>query len=358
MVVNLCITLKHFSSLHSEPEVLEELEYTMEELKYQIMSELQMHPEGSFGKLWTTINNAKYIPNQEPLEEFDIDELFSNNTDIDEWISNDTEKNFIPRTINIFPDIQIIEAEDNKYDIDNEEEESNRVPPYLDCYDAMNKLKYLFKPGNYVIYENPEEIPLNPKLNTTAYCLHDGWTVIQSRGQFGNPSDYFNKTWTEFQAGFGTPGKEQWLGLDHIYKLTNRKKNQSVLKIILERFSGETETLLYRNFRLEDQVTYPLSFGSYRGKANFANLNGHKGMSFSTYDRDNDRSPNGISCAQQFGPWWHHACLDSNLNGLNFGVDSKGKPISDPKAMHWNQFGEWNESLKSVKMAIKPLHFK
>ena len=109
------------------------------------MSELQMHPEGSFGKLWTTINNAKYIPNQEPLEEFDIDELFSNNTDIDEWISNDTEKNFIPRTINIFPDIQIIEAEDNKYDMNNEEEESNRVPPYLDCYDAMNKLKYLFK---------------------------------------------------------------------------------------------------------------------------------------------------------------------------------------------------------------------
>ena len=161
LVVNLCITLKHFSSFHSEPEVLEELEYTMEELKYQIMSELQMHPEGSFGKLWTTINNAKYIPNQEPLEEFDIDELFSNNTDIDEWISNDTEKNFIPRTINIFPDIQIIEAEDNKYDMNNEEEESNRVPPYLDCYDAMNKLKYLFKPGNYVIYNNPEEIPLS-----------------------------------------------------------------------------------------------------------------------------------------------------------------------------------------------------
>ena len=38
------------------------------------------------------------------------------------------------------------------------------------------------------------------------YCLQDGWTVIQSRGQFGNPPDYFNKTWAEYQAGFGTPG--------------------------------------------------------------------------------------------------------------------------------------------------------
>ena len=101
-------------------------------------------------------------------------------------------------------------------------------------------------------------------------------------------------------------------------------------------------------------MTYPLKVGSYRGKPNLANLNGNSGMSFSTYDRDNDRSPIGISCAEQFGPWWHHACLDSNLNGLNFGVDSKGKPISDPKAMHWNQFGE----LKSIKMAIKPFHVK
>ena len=37
------------------------------------------------------------------------------------------------------------------------------------------------------------------------YCLQDGWTVIQSRGQFGNPTDYFNKTWAEHRAGFGTP---------------------------------------------------------------------------------------------------------------------------------------------------------
>ena len=38
-------------------------------------------------------------------------------------------------------------------------------------------------------------------------CLEGGWTVFQSRGQFGNPVDYFDKGWSEYKAGFGTPGK-------------------------------------------------------------------------------------------------------------------------------------------------------
>jgi hypothetical protein len=39
------------------------------------------------------------------------------------------------------------------------------------------------------------------------YCTEDGWTVIQSRGQFGNPKDFFStKLWRDYVAGFGTPG--------------------------------------------------------------------------------------------------------------------------------------------------------
>jgi hypothetical protein len=39
-------------------------------------------------------------------------------------------------------------------------------------------------------------------------CKSDGWTVIQSRGQFPSfPKDYFStKTWKEYQVGFGKPG--------------------------------------------------------------------------------------------------------------------------------------------------------
>ena len=73
-------------------------------------------------------------------------------------------------------------------------------------------------------------------------------------------------------------------------------------------------------------------------------------MFFSTKDHDNDQSR--LSCAGRFGAWWHNQCkingLD-NLNGENF-----GEPITNPKSMHWRNFGENGESLKSIKMAIRP----
>ena len=40
----------------------------------------------------------------------------------------------------------------------------------------------------------------------TAACSDDGWTAIQSRGQFGNPADFFYRGWNEYVTGFGTPG--------------------------------------------------------------------------------------------------------------------------------------------------------
>ena len=38
--------------------------------------------------------------------------------------------------------------------------------------------------------------------------MENGWTVIYSRGDFGNDEHYFNKVWAEYKAGFGTPGKK------------------------------------------------------------------------------------------------------------------------------------------------------
>ena len=39
-------------------------------------------------------------------------------------------------------------------------------------------------------------------------CSLGGWTVIQSRGQFGYPNDFFNtQTWANYVNGFGISGK-------------------------------------------------------------------------------------------------------------------------------------------------------
>ena len=39
------------------------------------------------------------------------------------------------------------------------------------------------------------------------FCDESGWTVFQSRGQFGNPMTYFERNWAQYEAGFGEPGK-------------------------------------------------------------------------------------------------------------------------------------------------------
>ena len=40
----------------------------------------------------------------------------------------------------------------------------------------------------------------------SAFCAKDLWTVIQSRGQFGNPEVYFYRKWDDYEKGFGVPG--------------------------------------------------------------------------------------------------------------------------------------------------------
>jgi hypothetical protein len=58
-------------------------------------------------------------------------------------------------------------------------------------------------PGEYTIQvTNVTTMPV--------YCMEDGWTVIQSRGQFENPKDYFYKPWDAYLKPFGTLGKKHY----------------------------------------------------------------------------------------------------------------------------------------------------
>jgi hypothetical protein len=44
--------------------------------------------------------------------------------------------------------------------------------------------------------------------------LGGGWTVFQSRGQFENPADFFNRSWKDYVHGFGDEQGEYWMGLN------------------------------------------------------------------------------------------------------------------------------------------------
>ena len=70
----------------------------------------------------------------------------------------------------------------------------------------FSKSEDSFEPGVYSILPRPNKANGDYYASVNVYCLQGGWTVFQSRGQFGNPTDYFNKPWVEYQTGFGIPG--------------------------------------------------------------------------------------------------------------------------------------------------------
>ena len=58
---------------------------------------------------------------------------------------------------------------------------------------------------------------------------------------------------------FGLKGtfldNEHWIGLNNIYKLTNRPSTQMKLRITMEDFSGTVKEANYNSFRIEDGVS-------------------------------------------------------------------------------------------------------
>ena len=59
------------------------------------------------------------------------------------------------------------------------------------------------------------------------------WVIIQQRGPFGNPENYFSRSMAEYVRGFGDPNKEFWLGLD---KLRQLSASGAKLRIELETY--------------------------------------------------------------------------------------------------------------------------
>lgn len=69
---------------------------------------------------------------------------------------------------------------------------------FQDCEDIQRNLGSNYTEGIYTVYINFVATPV--------YCDLHGYTVIQSRGQFGNPTTYFYREWQEYLKPFGTPG--------------------------------------------------------------------------------------------------------------------------------------------------------
>ena len=74
----------------------------------------------------------------------------------------------------------------------------------------------------------------------------------------------FYRDWDDYKNGFGNLNGEFWLGLDKIYRLTEKKRNR--LRVDLEETTGNTAYAEYDMFAVTNEATkYKLSLGNYSG---------------------------------------------------------------------------------------------
>lgn len=180
-----------------------------------------------------------------------------------------------------------------------------------------------------------------------------GWTVIQKRGQYGNPALYFKRDWKDYANGFGDPAKEYWLGNRAIHNLTSSK--QVALRIQLKNHTGETLIADYKLFSVaSEEDLFRIKVGNYTGEKGADSLSYSNGMAFSTFDRDND-AYNG-SCAEAYkGGWWYKSCYRGILNGLNL----NGEKDNSMSGVEWSRrhgfVGLFNYSYPEAEMKIRAL---
>uniref|UniRef100_A0A1X7UVK4 Fibrinogen C-terminal domain-containing protein n=1 Tax=Amphimedon queenslandica TaxID=400682 RepID=A0A1X7UVK4_AMPQE len=170
------------------------------------------------------------------------------------------------------------------------------------------------------------KIKSGPFAQTMAYCNIDnnkeGWTVILRRY---NGQLVFNRSWEEYEFGFGSLDEEFWYGLSRISSLTNNGSWE--LQIELETHQNKSLIAKYDHFLVKGpNEQYNLILSGYRGEVNGDFLKGWAGRPFTTIDKDNNDPTGATSCADiaKSGWWYTNTCYaDRGLN-LNKAYEKDG----------------------------------
>ena len=134
-----------------------------------------------------------------------------------------------------------------------------------------------------------------------------GWLVVQRRK---DGSVDFDRTWTDYEEGFGSLTGEFWYGLRPLHCLTNQ--GQWKLRIDFTFTNGTKSYLSYNNFAVGPASSqYKLSISGFTGITSEDPFSTYRlnGVKFSTIDRNN-----GGNCAKNYGAWWHRSCAHIHLN--------------------------------------------
>ena len=171
-------------------------------------------------------------------------------------------------------------------------------------------------------------------LEAEAYCDTSngggGWLVVQRR-QDGSVD--FNRTWLEYEDGFGKLTGEFWYGLRALHCLTGQGRWEMRMDIKLA--NGTNIILQYEQFKVASaKDKYKLTVGGFQGTTTDP-MAYHNGMYFTTKDNDNDNRGSG-NCALAYGPeqpiggWWYKNCwgggtAPNTIYNHRYGMSINGK---------------------------------
>ena len=155
-------------------------------------------------------------------------------------------------------------------------------------------------------------------MEAEAYCDTSngggGWLVVQRR-QDGSVD--FNRTWLEYEDGFGKLTGEFWYGLRALHCLTGQGGWEMRMDIKLA--NGTNIFLQYEQFKVASaKDKYKLTVGGFQGITTDP-MAYHNGMYFTAKDNDNDKKSTE-NCALLTGPiephggWWYNDCSQINPN--------------------------------------------
>ncbi|GFT67125.1 techylectin-5A [Nephila pilipes] len=137
-----------------------------------------------------------------------------------------------------------------------------------------------------------------------------GWTVIQRRGDYGRPFDFFFEDWERYKSGFGDIKEDFWLGNDNIFVLTNQRLYS--VRFDLWSVDGRKVHALYDTFWIDDEDhKYALHINGYSGDAGDSLFPDHDNRSFTTKDQDNDANVKENCAVSYRGAWCNQVSLVS-----------------------------------------------
>ncbi|XP_071545332.1 fibrinogen C domain-containing protein 1-A-like [Panulirus ornatus] len=163
---------------------------------------------------------------------------------------------------------------------------------------------------------------MDPKMPVAVWCdmgqnatLDDGgWTVILRRQNTSWGLIDFNRTWSEYRAGFGMPGEgEWWYGLASLHALTYRQPYE--VHFLMHDMELGYYDACYTTFRVEDEGRhFRLIVDGFSGNVTYdAFKSRHNGQPFSTKDVDQDDWIGGNCAANNGGGWWYQRCHRTSL---------------------------------------------